>query len=580
MKTITLKIDNIQYEVPEGSTVLQACRHVGVNIPTLCYFKDLNPLGACRICVVEVKNMRGLQAACVLPATPNMEIFTHTNKVLDSRKTTLELMLSNHNNDCNSCVKSQNCQLQRLSQEYNCDANRFDGAKTKGEVEVTPYLIRDNSKCILCRRCVAMCKSRQHVSVIGANERGFNTHIGTFFGEDLDKVGCVACGQCITVCPTGALREKDDTDKVFSAIANKDIHVVMMPAPAVRVAIGEEFGYPVGTNQQGKLVTAMRRLGVDSVLDIDFAADLTIMEEGTEFINRLTKGGVLPMFTSCSPGWINYIEQYYPELLPHLSTCKSPQMMAGALVKTYYAEKHNIDPRKIFAVTVMPCVAKKVEIARPEMQNAEGIRDLDATITTRELARMIRRCGIDFAELPEGDFDSLIGHGSEAGLLFGATGGVMEAALRTVSEVLEKKPLEKLDFKAVRGTEGIKRATVKVAGVDVKVAVTNGIENAHLILEELKAGKISDYHFIEVMCCPGGCVTGGGQPIQPENVWDKIDVRAVRAKAIYDTDKKSLARKSHENPEIIEIYKEFLGEPNSHKSHELLHTHYTAKPIK
>ena len=509
MAKLNVKINGQPYVVNEG-TILEACKEAKVNVPTLCYFKDLNPLGACRVCVVEVKGARDYPAACVTPISEGMEIWTSSKKILEARKMTVEMMLSNHNNDCNSCERSTKCELQSLARELGCDANRFGGAKTATEVEVTPYLIRDNSKCILCRRCVAICSKLQHVAVIGANKRGFNTQIGTAYDEDLAGSGCVSCGQCITVCPTGALREKDDTDKVYSAIADPTKHVVIMPAPAVRVGIGEEFGYPVGTNQQGKMVAAMRRLGVDAVLDVDFTADLTIMEEGTELLNRIQNGGVLPMFTSCSPGWINYIEQYYPEFIPHLSTCKSPHMMSGAVVKTYYAEKKGIDPKDIFTVTVMPCVAKKGEIIR-EGINASGYKDIDCVITTRELAKMIKRNGIQFNDLEDEDFDPFVGRGSTAGLLFGATGGVMEAALRTVAEVLEKKPLAKLDFEAVRGTEGIKRASVNIAGMDVKVAVTNGIENAHTILEELKSGKINDYHFIRSYVCPGGCVAGGGQ---------------------------------------------------------------------
>ncbi|HPG92281.1 MAG TPA: NADH-dependent [FeFe] hydrogenase, group A6 [Clostridia bacterium] len=577
MAQLNVKINGKPYTVNEG-TILEACQQAGVRVPTLCYLKDLNPLGACRLCVVEVKGARDLPASCVTPVSEGMEIWTSTKKVLDSRKMTLELMLSNHNNDCNSCVRSGSCELQSLANEYSCDVHRFAGEVTKGEEEVTPYLIRDNSKCILCRRCVAACSKLQHVAVIGPNKRGFNTYIGTAYGMDLAGSGCVSCGQCINVCPTGALREKDDTDKVYEAINDPTKHVVIMPAPAIRVAIGEEFGYPIGTNQQGKMVAAMRRLGVDAVLDVDFTADLTIMEEGTELLHRLQGEGPLPMFTSCSPGWINYIEQYYPEFLPNLSSCKSPHMMSGAIVKTYYAMKKGIDPKDIYTVTVMPCVAKKGEIIREDI-NASGYKDIDCVITTRELARMIKRSGIMFKNLPDEDFDEFVGRGSTAGLLFGATGGVMEAALRTVAEILEKKPLPKLEFESVRGTEGIKRANVHVAGKDLGVIVASGIENAHTLMEELKAGKLSDVAFIEIMCCPGGCVAGGGQPIQPADVWNTTDVRGLRAKAIYDTDASSKARKSHENKEVSELYANFLGEPNGHKAHELLHTTYRNRSI-
>ncbi len=572
MAQLNVKINGKPYTVEEG-TILEACRQAGVRVPTLCYMKNLNPIGACRVCVVEVKGARDLPASCVTPVSEGMDIWTSTPKVLESRKITLEMMLSNHNNDCNSCVRSGSCELQSLAQEYSCDLNRFKGEVSPSEIEVTPYLIRDNSRCILCRRCVAACNKLQHVSVIGPNRRGFNTFIGTSYGVDLAGSGCVACGQCINVCPTGALREKEDIDKVYAAIGDPTKHVVVMPAPAVRVGIGEEFGYPVGTNQQGKMVAALRRLGFDAVLDVDFTADLTIMEEGTELLGRVKEGGVLPMFTSCSPGWINYIEQYYPEYLPNLSTCKSPHMMSGAIVKTYYAQKKGIDPKDIYTVTVMPCVAKKGEILREEMDSS-GYRDIDCVITTRELARMIKRSGIMFNDLPCEDFDEFVGRGSTAGLLFGATGGVMEAALRTVAELLEGKPLPKLEFEDVRGTKGIKRAAFELAGKKLNVIVASGIENAHIIMEELKAGKLKDTAFVEIMCCPGGCVAGGGQPIQSADVWNTIDVRALRAKAIYDADAKSGTRKSHENREISEIYKNFLGEPNSHKAHELLHTAY------
>ncbi len=568
---INIKINGMDYAVEYGTTILDACRQNGIRIPTLCYLKDINQIGACRVCVCEVKGARSLVAACVYPIErEGTEIFTNTPRVINARKTTVELMLSNHNNSCNSCVRSTHCELQALAQELGCDENRFEGAKNHYEEDVTPYLIRDNSKCILCRRCVAVCKNRQKVAVIGPNHRGFNTSIASAFEMSLNDAPCVACGQCITVCPTGALREKDDIDIVAKAIADPSKHVVVATAPAVRVGLGEEFGYPIGTNVEGKMVTALKMLGFDKVFDIDFAADVTIMEEGTELIDRIQNGGTLPMITSCSPGWINFIEQYYPEYLGHLSTAKSPQGMFGALVKSYYAEKNNIDPRDIFVVSVMPCTAKKVERARENL-GRDGYQDIDAVLTTRELARFIKRTGILFRCLKESQYDSFAG--STAGLIFGATGGVMEAALRTVKELLDGKPLEKLEFEAVRGEEGIKRAEVEIGGKPVKVAVAHGIANADVIMKEIKAGK-SDYQFVEVMCCPGGCVAGGGQPIQPADVQNTVDIRAERAKGIYRADDAGKIRKSHENPEVKELYDTYLGQPNSHKAHELLHTTY------
>lgn len=438
---VNIKINGTDYTVEYGTTILDACRQNGIRIPTLCYLKDINQIGACRVCVCEVKGARSLVAACVYPIERDgTEIFTNTPRVLNARKTTVELMLSNHNNACNSCVRSTHCELQALAQELGCDEHRFEGAKNHYEEDVTPYLIRDNSKCILCRRCVAVCKNRQKVAVIGPNHRGFNTSIASAFEMSLNDAPCVACGQCITVCPTGALREKDDIDEVARAIADPSKHVVVATAPAVRVGLGEEFGYPIGTNVEGQMVTALKMLGFDKVFDIDFAADVTIMEEGTELIDRIQNGGTLPMITSCSPGWVNFIEQYYPEYLGHLSTAKSPQGMFGALVKSYYAEKNNIDPRDIFVVSIMPCTAKKVERARQNL-GRDGYQDIDAVLTTRELARFIKRSGILFRCLKESKYDNF--SGSTAGLIFGATGGVMEAALRTVKEVLDGKPLEK-----------------------------------------------------------------------------------------------------------------------------------------
>ena len=576
MALVNLKINNIPVSVEAGTTILEAARSAGIKIPTLCYLKDINAIGACRVCVVEVKGARSLVAACVYPVNEGMEVFTNTKRVLDSRKTTVELILSDHKKECLSCVRNNNCELQTLSLELGCDAKKYQGVTNSYPIDdSTPYLVRDNDKCVLCRRCVAACSKYQSIGVIGANARGFDTHIATAFEKPLSEVACVGCGQCINVCPVGALHEKESIDEILAALADPDKYVVVGTAPSVRVGLGEEFGMKMGTNVEGKMVAALRRLGFKNVFDVDYAADLTIMEEGTEFLNRLKNGGVLPMITSCSPAWIKFCEHNYPELLDHLSTCKSPQQMFGAVCKTYYAEKLGIDPKKMVVVSVMPCTAKKFEIGRKD-QSAAGVPDIDIAITTRELARLIKRAGIMFEALPDEKFDEPFGIATTAGLLFGATGGVMEAALRTVVEVVTKKDAPSLDFKEVRGTKGIKEATYDVAGTKVKVAVCSGLANARELMEKIKAGK-ADYHFIEVMSCPGGCVNGGGQPIKSAEVRNNCDVKAIRAAAIYDADKKSQLRKSHANPAIQTIYKEYFGEPNSHKAHEILHTSYVKR---
>ena len=570
---VNLKINNIPVQVKEGTTILDAAKSVGINIPTLCYLKDINEIGACRVCVVEVKGARSLVASCVYPVNEGMEVFTNTEKVRKSRKTTIELLMSDHKKECLSCVRSTNCELQTLSNEYGCDAAAFQGERNLSEPdESTSYLVRDNEKCILCRRCVATCKSVQQVAVIAPSRRGFKTHIGCAFESDLADVPCVACGQCIAVCPTGALHEREEIDNVREAIADPEKVVVVAPAPAVRAAIGEEFGNPVGTNTEGKMFTALRMLGFDKVFDVNVAADLTIMEEANELVERVKEGGKLPMFTSCSPGWIRYVEYYYPELIPNLSSCKSPMQMFGATVKTYYAQKEGIDPKNIYVVGVMPCTAKKFERTRDD-QSASGYPDIDAVLTTRELAKMIRTAGILYNELPDGTFDNPLGEFTGAGVIFGATGGVMEAALRTAAETITGKSLDAVDYKAVRGMQGIKEAEYDLNGLKVKVAVASGLTNAKALCEKIRKGEC-DYTFVEVMCCPGGCINGGGQPIQSAYTRRTVDIKGKRAKALYDEDKKSDIRKSHENPAVNSLYKEFFGAPGSHKAHEILHTKY------
>ncbi len=577
MADVTLKINGLPVTVPAGTTILDAANSVGIKIPTLCFLKDINAIGACRICVVEVKGARSLVASCVYPVANNMEVFTNTPAVRKSRKTTLELILSTHDKKCLSCVRNQNCELQTLCNEYGVeDVDRFAGTKPEYEIEDTnPYLVRDNNKCVLCRRCVAVCRHNQGVGVIGANERGFATNIGSAFGLDLKDVPCIACGQCIVHCPVGALHEKDDTQKVWDAIADPEKHVVIAPAPSVRATLGECFDMPIGTNVEGKMVAAMHRLGFDAVVDVDVAADFTIMEEGTEFIKRLGGEGPLPLITSCSPGWVKYCEHYFPEFIPNLSSAKSPQGMYGALMKSYYAEKMGVAPSKICVVSVMPCTAKKFERTR-EQNIVDGLEDIDISITTRELSRMIKLAGIDFTALPDEEFDPIFGGATGAAHIFGATGGVMEAALRTVVEILEKKTMESVDYHEVRGIEGIKEATYNVAGTEVKVAVVSGTANAGKLLTEIKEGK-RNYHFIEVMACPGGCVNGGGQPLQSAYTRAHVDLKTLRAKALYSEDEACVYRKSHDNPIVKKVYEEYLGEPGSHKAHHLLHTTYVAR---
>lgn len=577
MEMVNIKINNMPLSVPKGISILEAARMAGIEIPTLCYLKKINEIGACRICMVEVKGARSLVTACVYPVNEGMEIFTNTERVRKSRKMTLELILSTHDRKCLSCVRSGTCELQQLCKEFGVDdEGRFDGANPIHEYDDSAiHMIRDNGKCILCRRCVAACQA-QHISVIGANARGFDTHIGSAFERPLDSVACVSCGQCIVNCPTGAIYEKDDTAKVLEAINDPEKFVVVHTAPSIRVTLGECFGMHIGTNVQGKMVAALRRLGFDKVFDTDFGADLTIVEEANEFLGRVQNGGVLPMITSCSPGWIKYCEHYYPDMLDHLSTCKSPQQMSGAIIKTWYAEKMGIDPKDIVVVGIMPCTAKKFETKRDD-QAASGYPDVDYSLTTRELGRMIESAGIYFKHLPDEEFDNPLGDSTGAAVIFGATGGVMEAALRTAVEKLSGEELKSLDFTEVRGTDGIKEASYTVNGMEVKVCVVSGLANANTIMEKVKNGT-ADYHFIEIMGCPGGCVNGGGQPIQHAVVRNFVDLKARRAAALYEADKDMPLRKSHESEAVKRLYAEFLGEPGSHKAHEVLHTSYVARP--
>ncbi|MDK2866200.1 MAG: NADP-reducing hydrogenase subunit HndD [Clostridiales bacterium] len=576
MNNVTITINGNQYAVPSNLTVLEAARTVGIDIPTLCFLKDINEVGACRVCVVEVEGARALQASCVLPVREGMVVKTNNQRVRNARKTTVELILANHNRECTTCVRSKNCELQSVSEELGIRDIRYTGAKREGKYDNFSHsIIRDSSKCILCGRCVSACKNVQGIGILDFVNRGFETTVGPAFEVSMKDAPCIYCGQCMVVCPVGALTEKPAIDKVWDALEDPKKHVIVQSAPAVRAALGEEFGYPIGTNVTGKLASALRNLGFDKIFDTNWAADVTIMEEGTELLGRLQNGGKLPMITSCSPGWVRFIEFNYPDLLDHLSSCKSPQNMFGALAKSYYAEKNNIDPKDIFVVSVMPCTSKKTEIERPEL-SVGGVRDVDVSITTRELARMIKEARMEFDKLEDGTFDPFMGDYSGAGVIFGATGGVMEAAIRTVADVLTGQDLENVDYTAVRGVEGIKEATVNIAGKDIKVAVAHNTKNAAIILDKIRAGE-ADYHFVEIMACPGGCVNGGGQPIQPASVRNVIDIRAERAKALYSEDAASTVRKSHKNPEIKRLYDEYLGEPNSHKAHELLHTHYYAR---
>ena len=578
MDMLNVKINGISVSVEKGSTILDAARAAGVEIPTLCFMKEKNEIGACRICVVEANEGRGFRivTACVYPVSEGMEVLTNTEKIQKARRTTLELILSTHEKKCLSCVRSTNCELQKLCRDYGVEESAFEGFKPTYELDTsTPHLVRDNNKCVLCRRCVAAC-NEQYVGVIGANNRGIDTAIGTPFEVGLSNVPCISCGQCTVVCPTGALVEKDDTDKIWAALADPDKHVVVQTAPSIRATLGECFGMPIGTNVEGKMVAALRRLGFDKVFDTDFAADLTIVEEANELVERIKNGGTLPMITSCSPGWVKFCEYYYPDMLEHLSTCKSPQQMAGAVIKTYYADKMGIDPKDIVSVSVMPCTAKKFEIGRDD-QSAAGVPDVDIAITTRELSRMIMRAGINFAYLPDEDFDSPLGEDTGAAVIFGATGGVMEAALRTANDWLTGKDNTDIDFTAVRGTQGLKQATVNINGSDIKVAVASGAAAAKCVMDRMKDGNPDGWAFVEIMGCPGGCVNGGGQPIQPQYIRDTVDLKAVRAKALYDQDASMALRKSHESPVVKALYSEWYDGFGGHKAHHDLHTSYVPR---
>ena len=573
---INLTIDGSNVSVPEGTTILEAARTAGIDIPTLCFLKDINEAGDCRMCIVEVEGRKGFATSCIQKVEEGMVVKTNSKDVSEAREVVLDLILSNHHKDCLTCVRNGNCELQRLAQRYNKQDILYSGEMCEHEIDCgSPSIVRDFNKCVLCRRCVATCKKVQKIGAIDVANRGFNSCVSTVDNLSLNDVNCTNCGQCIMSCPTGALREKDNTRDVWNLIKDEDKYVVVQTAPAVRAALGEEFGLPIGTNVTGKMVTALRRIGFDKVFDTNTGADFTIMEEANELMERFKNGGTLPMITSCSPGWVKYIEMNYPEQLSHVSSCKSPHQMFGALIKSYYAEKIGVAPEKISVVSVMPCIAKKFEANREQM-NVNGIKDVDYVITTRELARMIKQAGLDFVNLEDSTFDDPMGEATGAAAIFGTTGGVMEAALRTAAEKLTGETLTNVNFEAVRGEEGIKRATVKIGDKEVKAVVAHGLGNAQIVMEEIRSGK-ADYQFVEIMACPGGCIMGGGQPIRSSKERATIDIRKLRADCLYNIDGKSTIRKSHENPVLLKIYEEYLGEVGGHKAHELLHTAYVER---
>lgn len=573
---VNLKINGMSVSVPEGYTILQAAKEVNIEIPSLCYLKDVNCIGACRVCVVEVKGRKGLVASCVYPVEEGMEVLTNTPAVRESRKTTIELILSTHHKKCLSCVRGNNCELQKIAFDYGVDEDRFAQEEIQYEVDDhSPYIIRDNNKCILCRRCTAACNKIQGIGAIGEIGRGYKVHIDCAFEKSLGEAPCVGCGQCIVVCPVGALNEKSNIDEVWDAIADPEKKVVFFTAPSIRATLGECFDMPIGTNVEGQMVAAIRRLGVDSVFNMDVTADLTIMEEATEFIERIKNLETLPMFTSCCPGWVKFVEHYYPDFIPNLSTCKSPQQMFGAVLKSYYAHKMGIDPKKLYVVSVIPCTAKKFECTRSE-ENTFNFRDVDVSLTTRELAKMIKGAGMKFTDLPKEKFDDPFEMASGAGTIFGATGGVMEAALRTAADLIEGGSSKKIDFKEIRGTAGIKEASYTIGGKTFKIAVVSGLANARTVLDALRSGE-KKYDFVEVMACPGGCINGGGQPIQGDSVRNYVDLKSLRAKALYDSDKKNKLRRSHESPVIEMLYDEYFDAPGKHRAHRLLHTTYVKR---